>query len=93
MLVLSKIINKISVPKSFINNYINNAISFYEKENNKNEKIKRAKFIALFINKLIENNNLTKNDEIPSQVNCLFEIDNEEINNLKKKILEFKKYH
>ena len=93
MKVLSKIINKISIPKSFINNYIKNAISFYEKETNKNEKIKRAKFIAHFINKLLDNNNLTKNDEIPNQINCLFEIDNEEIKNLKKKMIEFNKYH
>lgn len=93
MKVLSDIINKISIPKSFINNYIKNAISFYEKETNKNEKIKKAKFIALFINKLIDNNYLTKNDEIPNQINCLFEIDNEEINNLKKKLLEYKKIH
>ena len=93
MKVLSKIINKISIPKSFINNYIENAISFYENETNKNEKIKRAKFIAHFINKLVENNFLTKTDEIPSKINCLFEIDNEEINNLKNKLLEYSKYH
>ncbi len=93
MKVLSKIINKISIPKSFTNNYIKNAISFYEKEANKNEKIKKAKFIAHFINKLIDNNYMTKNDEIPNQINCLFEIDNEEINNLKKKIIEYKKIH
>ena len=91
MKVLQKIINKISVPKSFINNYIKNVISFYIKENNINEKIKRGKFIAHFINKLIENNILTKDDEIPKEINYLFEIDNEGINNLKKKIIEFKK--
>ena len=37
MKVLSKIINKISIPKSFINNYIKNAITFYSKESNANE--------------------------------------------------------
>jgi hypothetical protein len=93
MKVLNKIINKISVPKSFINNYIKNSISFYTKEPNVNEKIKRAKFIAYFINKLIENNILSKNDDIPNEINCLFENDNEEINNLKKKIIEFKNFH
>lgn len=93
MKVLGKIINKISIPKSFINNYIKNIISFYNKETNINEKIKRGKFIAYFINKLIENNILTKNDDIPNEINCLFEIDNEEINNLKKKMIEFKQTH
>jgi hypothetical protein len=93
MKVLSKIINKLSIPKSFINNYIKNAISFYNKESNINEKIKKGKFIAHFINKLIENNQISKDDEIPNEINCLFEIDNEEIINLKKKIIEFKKYH
>ena len=62
--VLNKIIINISVPKSYINNYIKNAITFYLKEPNKNEKIKKAKFIAFFINKLFENNIYTKDDEI-----------------------------
>ena len=91
--VLSKIISKISIPKSFINNYIKNIISFFAKENNINEKIKRGKFIAIFINKLIENNILNKNDEIPNEINYLFEINNEEINNLKMKFIELKKSH
>ena len=91
--VLSKIITKLSIPKSFINNYIKNIISFFIKENNVNEKIKRGKFIAIFINKLIENNILTKNDEIPNEINFLFEINNEEINNLKMKFIELKKSH
>ena len=89
--VLSKIITKLSIPKSFINNYIKNIISFFIKENNINEKIKRGKFIAIFINKLIENNILNKNDEIPNEINYLFEINNEEINNLKMKFIELKK--
>ena len=93
MKVLSKIINKISIPKSFINNYIKNIISFFVKENNINEKIKRGKYIAVFINKLLENSILDKNDEIPNQINFLFEINNEEINNLKLKIIEHKKSH
>ena len=91
--VLSQIIINISVPKSFINNYIKNAITFYLKEANLNEKIKRGKFIAIFINKLIENNILDKNDEIPNEINYLFEINNEEINNLKMKFIELKKSH
>ena len=91
--VLSKIISRISIPKSFINNYIKNIISFFIKENNVNEKIKRGKFIAIFINKLIENKIINKNDEIPNEINYLFEINNEEINNLKGKLIEFKKSH
>ena len=91
--VLSKIITKLSIPKSFINNYIKNIISFFIKENNVNEKIKRGKFIAIFINKLIDNSILNKNDEIPNEINYLFEINNEEINNLKIKFIEFKKSH
>ncbi len=91
--VLSRIINKISIPKSFINSYIKNIISFFIKENNVNEKIKKGKFIAIFINKLIENKIINKNDEIPNEINYLFEINNEEINNLKIKFIEFKKSH
>ena len=91
--VLSRIINKISIPKSFINSYIKNIISFFIKENNVNEKIKKGKFIAIFINKLIENKIINKNDEIPNEINYLFEINNEEINNLKDKLIEFKKSH
>ena len=91
--VLSKIILNISVPKSFINNYIKNAITFHNKETNTNEKIKKAKFIAFFINKLFENNILTKDDEIPNEINNLFEIDNEDINKMKKIIIENKNKH
>ena len=91
--VLSKIIINISVPKSFINNYIKNAITFYIKEPNINEKIKKAKFIAIFINKLFENNIITKNDELPNEINNLFEIDNEDINKIKKIIIENKNKH
>ena len=88
--VLSKIVANISVPKSFIINYIKNAITFYSKESNQNEKIKKGKFIAYFINKLFENNILTKEDEIPNEINYLFEIDSEEINKMKKIIIENK---
>ena len=88
--VLSKILANISVPKSFIINYIKNAITFYSKESNPNEKIKKGKFIAYFINKLFENNILTKEDEIPNEINDLFEIDSEEINKMKKIIIENK---
>ena len=91
--VLSKIIINISVPKSFINNYIKNAITFYIKETNINEKIKKAKFIAFFINKLFENNIFTKDDEMPNEINHLFEIDNEDINKIKKIIIERKNKH
>ena len=70
--VLIKILTNISVPKSFINNYIKNAITFYSKESNANEKIKKGKFIAFFVNKLFENNILTKDDEIPNEINYLF---------------------
>ena len=88
--VLSKLLTKISVPKSFINNYIKNAIIFYSKIYNPNEKIKNGKFIAYFINKLFENNILTNEDEIPNEINYLFEIDSEEINKIKKFIIENK---
>ena len=81
------------MPKSFINNYIKNSITFYNKETNTNEKIKKAKFIAFFINKLFENNILTKDDEIPNEINNLFEIDNEDINKMKKIIIENKNKH
>ena len=91
--VLNKIIINISVPKSYINNYIKNAITFYLKEPNKNEKIKKAKFIAFFINKLFENNIFTKDDEMPNEINHLFEIDNEDINKIKKIIIENKNKH
>ena len=64
--VLIKILTNISVPKSFINNYIKNAITFFE------------------------NNILTKDDEIPNEINYLFEIDSEEINKMKKIIIENK---
>ena len=91
--VLSKIIISISIPKSFILNYIKNAITFYTKESNPNEKIKRAKFIAYFINKLFDNNILTKDDEMPNEINYLFEVDNEDINKMKKIIIENKNKH
>ena len=83
-----KVLNKI-----YINNYIKNAITFYLKEPNKNEKIKKAKFIAFFINKLFENNIYTKDDEMPNEINHLFEIDNEDINKIKKIIIENKNKH
>ena len=91
MKVLSKILTKISLPKTFINNYIKNILSYYISESNKNEKLKKAKFIAIFINKLLDNNVLEKKDEIPNEINYLFENDHEEINKLKKRIIEQKK--
>lgn len=91
--VLSQLIINISIPKSFIINYIKNAITFYLKEINKNEKMKRGKFIAYFINKLFENNVFSKGDEIPTEINNLYELDNEEINKMKKIIIENKIKH
>jgi hypothetical protein len=36
---------------------------------------------------------LTKEDEIPNEINYLFEIDNEEINKMKKYIIESRNKH
>ena len=91
MKVMARILDKITLPKTYINNYIKNIISFYISEANKNEKFKNAKFIAIFVNKLLDNKVLENIDEIPNEITYLFENENEEINKLKMRIIEQKK--
>ena len=87
MKVISKIINSISLPKIFINSYIKHIIENFNEENKIDEKTKLGRYIAYFINKLLDNNYLNVND-IPKEIEALYSINIEDIASLNKKIIE-----
>jgi hypothetical protein len=87
MKVISKIINSISLPKIFINSYIKHIIENFKDENKIDEKTKLGRYIAYFINKLLDNNYLNVND-IPKEIEALYSINIEDIASLNKKIIE-----
>ena len=87
MKVISNIIMSITLPKIFINSYIKHIIDNFKEENKNDEKIKLGRYIAYFINKLLDNN-FIKVDDIPKEIDILFSINTEEIASLNKKIIE-----
>ena len=87
MKVISNIIMSITLPKIFINSYIKHIIDNFKEENKNDEKIKLGRYIAYFINKLLDNN-FIKVDDIPKEIEILFSINTEEIASLNKKIIE-----
>ena len=87
MKVISKIITNISLTKSFINSYIIHIIENFKEENKIDEKTKLGRYIAYFINKLLDNKYLNVND-IPKEIEALYSINIEDIASLNKKIIE-----
>ena len=87
MKVISNIIMSITLPKIFINSYIKHIIDNFKEENKNDEKIKLGRYIAYFINKLLDNNYLNVND-IPKEIEALYSINIEDIASLNKKIIE-----
>ena len=87
MKVISNIIMSITLPKVFINSYIKHIIDNFKEENKNDEKVKLGRYIAYFINKLLDNN-FIKVDDIPQEIEILFSINMEEIASLNKKIIE-----
>ena len=87
MKVISNIIMSITLPKVFINSYIKHIIDNFKEENKNDEKVKLGRYIAYFINKLLDNN-FIKVDDIPQEIEILFSINTEEIASLNKKIIE-----
>ena len=87
MKVISNIIMSITLPKVFINSYIKHIVDNFKEENKNDEKIKLGRYIAYFINKLLDNN-FIKVDDIPKEIEILFSINTEEIASLNKKIIE-----
>lgn len=90
MKVLSRIIQYVELPKVFINSYIKHVIGNFKNETKKDAKTKMARLIAFFITNLIEHKHLTKDGEIPDEIEELFSISSEEVDALKKKIIEMK---
>ena len=87
MKVISTIITSTSLPKIFINSYIKHIIENFKEENKIDEKTKLGRYIAYFINKLLDNNYLNVND-IPKEIEALYSINIEDIASLNKKIIE-----
>ena len=70
MQVLSKIIQKVDLPKEFIDSYIKHCIAGYKQEPKKEYKVRFARIISIFVTNLIENEHLYF-DTIPSEVNSI----------------------
>ena len=87
MKVISNIIDNTSLPISFINSYIKHIIENFKEENKSDEKTKLGRYIAYFINKLLDNNIIKVND-IPKEIEYLYSINMEELASLNKKIIE-----
>ena len=87
MKVISNIIDNTSLPISFINSYIKHIIENFKDENKIDEKTKLGRYIAYFINKLLDNNIIKVND-IPKEIEYLYSINMEELASLNKKIIE-----
>ncbi len=58
MQVLSKIIQKVDLPKEFIESYIKHCITGYRNEAKKDLKVRFARIISIFVMNLIENEHL-----------------------------------
>jgi hypothetical protein len=67
MQVLNKIIQKVDLPKEFIDSYIKHCISSYRQETKKDYKIRHARIIAIFVTNLIEHEHFYF-DSIPHEV-------------------------
>ena len=87
MNVLKEIIENVSLPKSFINKYIKHVINDFKESDDKN---KMARLILNFVVKLLESKLLLKEEFNFDEIENLFCVSNEEIDKLKKKIIEIK---
>jgi hypothetical protein len=58
MRVLNNIIQKVDLPKEFIDSYIKHCINEYKNDPKKDSKERSARIIAFFINNLLENDHL-----------------------------------
>jgi hypothetical protein len=67
MQVLSKVIQKVDLPKEFIDSYIKHCITGYKQEPKKEYKVRFARIISIFVTNLIENEHLFF-DTIPTEV-------------------------
>ena len=92
MKVLSRIIQYVELPKVFINSYIKHVIRNIKNESKKDSKTKMARLIAFFITNLIEHKHLTKEGDIPDDIEELFTVSSEEVDALKKKLIEMKQH-
>lgn len=68
MQVLNKIIQKVELPKEFIDSYIKHCINNYKQETRKDMKHRLVRIIAIFVTNLIEHEHLVF-DSIPNEVN------------------------
>ena len=68
MQVLNKIIQKVDLPKEFIDSYIKHCVASYKQESKKEMKARHARIIAIFVTNLIENEHLVF-EGIPPEVN------------------------
>lgn len=67
MQVLNKIIQKVDLPKEFIDSYIKHCINSYKQETKRELKIRLARIIVIFVTNLIEHEHITI-DSIPPEV-------------------------
>lgn len=67
MQVLYTIIQKVELPKEFIDSYIKHCINEYKQDTKKDSKERSARIIAFFVNNLLENEHLIL-DTVPQDV-------------------------
>lgn len=90
MKVLSKVIQSVQIPKVFVNSYIKHIINIFKNENRKDTKTQIARKLAFFITNLIKYEHITKETFILPEIEELFTVSNEEVDALKKKLIELK---
>ena len=84
MQVLNKIIQKVDLPKEFIDSYIKHCVKNYKDELKKDMKGRLARIIAIFVTNLIENEHLAF-ETIPAELEELC-ADNKKVDEITKLI-------
>lgn len=68
MQVLNKIIQKVDLPKEFIDSYIKHCIQNYRQEMKKDLKTRLARIISIFVLNLMDNEHYSFDASIPPEV-------------------------
>lgn len=92
MIVINKVIQKVSLPDPFISGYIKKRIENYINETETAHKTRLARLLGFFTLNLLENGHITINT-IPQEIDKIFDekSDDEDMLKLKNKIYELRK--
>lgn len=70
--VMNKVIQKVELPREFVNKIITHIIEFIEAAENKDTKICTAKELAYFITSLIDSAHISSYDNLPKKVKIFY---------------------